>query len=435
MNHTSSVLTKSNSLLAGVIMSIVEAFNRMLLFLIVLIISPLSLFSISDALKIKISNVSYSDETVVRFLGSATTGFDSSYDAWKLFSSNANVPAIYTKIDSASELSINALPLLEEETTVALFLRLNVPGNYTFQSIELGAFPLKANIALEDTYTGMVYNFRGGSSFSINLGIISSSSNSRFFLRFSPVPDIHIENVSCNGLENGRIDINKPGTQSFDAFLKNTNGDTLQQALFVVQYAEFNGLPAGNYILELYSEYSTPDTNLLTITQPTAVVSDFSYSSLTSNTFGFTNNSSNASSFLWNFGDGIVDSLTLSPIHQDINDGLYNVVLTAFQGECSVSYSQPLTVSQLTTNLNDIGSINTFIVHQKDELFLLMYTTKAPEQIVKFEVYDMNGRLVYEDALLSNSQQQFIIRVSTGTYIFQLTSAMARIAQKVSIIK
>src|SRR6267378_3327803 len=63
---------------------------------------------LKDAIKLKVSGNSYSDETVIRFLEGASPGFDSNYDAWKLFSPNQNVPSIFTKEKTGKAVSVNA---------------------------------------------------------------------------------------------------------------------------------------------------------------------------------------------------------------------------------------------------------------------------------------------------------------------------------------
>lgn len=50
-------------------------------------------------------------------------------------------------------------------------------------------------------------------------------------------------------------------------------------------------------------------------------------------TIQFTNNSTNAISYLWDFGDGAT-STDPNPLHQYTNPGVYDVVLTAFAGMC-----------------------------------------------------------------------------------------------------
>lgn len=144
------------------------------------------LFSITDALKLKIQSGSYSDETVIRFLPSATPGFDASYDAWKIFSSNPLVPAIYTQIDSVSNLSINALPSLVDEQHLTVFTYAGNTGSYTITATEIGIFSPSVSIILEDTETGNNIDLRQSNvySFTVNDITAHNTNRNRFIIHF-----------------------------------------------------------------------------------------------------------------------------------------------------------------------------------------------------------------------------------------------------------
>ena len=53
---------------------------------------------VSDIVRLEVSGNGYTDETVIRFLDDATSGFDGQWDAHKLFGSVAEAPAIYSSI-------------------------------------------------------------------------------------------------------------------------------------------------------------------------------------------------------------------------------------------------------------------------------------------------------------------------------------------------
>ncbi len=150
--------------------------------------------TLSDALKIRIVNGTYSDETVVRFLSAATPGFDADYDAYKIISVAPSIPSVFTNIDPSSHLSINALPALVERTDVDLYTYIKTAGNYTFQSIELGSFAAGSRIVLEDKQTGMSYSFRDGSTTVIYLNANLVTAASRFTLHFIPVQPPPVSN-------------------------------------------------------------------------------------------------------------------------------------------------------------------------------------------------------------------------------------------------
>lgn len=174
--------------------------SKKIIIILLAIIFCLDANAITNALKVKITSGTYADETVVRFLPNTTTGFDSNYDAYKMFSLNALVPAVFTKIDSVSNLCVNALPLNSTEMDVELFVHIKSAGTYTFQSIESGAFATNVEIILEDKTTGMRYNFRNGSSISLNMNANTLNAPSRFVIHFSPLTTNVSTGITTNEL-------------------------------------------------------------------------------------------------------------------------------------------------------------------------------------------------------------------------------------------
>jgi len=73
------------------------------------------------SLSLKVAGGSYEDEVFIHFNQAATTAFDGSFDAFKLRSYNSAIPMIYTVGSDGSELAINGLPELDEQTVILFF--------------------------------------------------------------------------------------------------------------------------------------------------------------------------------------------------------------------------------------------------------------------------------------------------------------------------
>ena len=78
---------------------------------------------LNNAFRFKITGNGYSDETIIRLVNGASVNFDGSYDAWKLFSLNPNVPSLYTQISNGQELSINALPEFTKDPSITIYTK------------------------------------------------------------------------------------------------------------------------------------------------------------------------------------------------------------------------------------------------------------------------------------------------------------------------
>lgn len=97
----------------------------------------------------------------------------------------------------------------------------------------------------------------------------------------------------------------------------------------------------GNYSVTLTTNnsfYTESVTQVITI--GTTPIAGFSFIHCSNN---FINNSSCATSFYWNFGDGTFSNLTL-PSHQYADTGYYQVTLTAYNGTDSNKLTQPIHV-------------------------------------------------------------------------------------------
>ena len=93
---------------------------------------------------------------------------------------------------------------------------------------------------------------------------------------------------------------------------------------------------------------------------------DFTFNLLGNNTFQFNNNSTNATSFQWDFGDGEISNET-APSHTYQNDGVYVVELTAFNGCDTISFTQTVNVQALPS-----------AAFSSDVEICLLYTSPSP---------------------------------------------------------
>lgn len=235
------------------------------------LVLSLNATAIVDALKVKVINGTLTDETVIRFLPTATTGFDGSMDAYKLLSTSPTVPAAFTNLDSLNHLSINALPTMTSTVRIELFTHIKVAGTYTLQSIELGAFSPDVTIMLQDRFTGAKYAFRGGTSISFPMTVNTVATANRFVLYITPAtiilarPTDAIRGTTLTSSDDTKSSIqDKEGmdlnTSSLNAF--QNNGQlilTIQtEELSKVELYVFNttGQVVSNYSGSVMGEYT-----------------------------------------------------------------------------------------------------------------------------------------------------------------------------------
>jgi hypothetical protein len=126
--------------------------------------------------KLKITDVSsgFSDETVVRFLPSATEAHDRSVDALKLISPNRVVPSLFSMSTDELCLSINSLPETSGTTYTNIYLLHVQSSSFVLDLFyPVNGIPANERIYLEDVDNACYYI--GNSDFPVTVSRISSS--------------------------------------------------------------------------------------------------------------------------------------------------------------------------------------------------------------------------------------------------------------------
>jgi len=157
--------------------------------------------SLNDMIRITASNgANYTDEALVIFNSNATNGFDTQFDALKLFSNNINAPEIYTVADN-NKLVFNRFG--SYPAAIPLNVRLGVNANITLTASEFDNYDANISIKLEDMLTGTIQDLRQNPSytFAANIG----ENNNRFVIHFAQITGINENNggnVSIYAYEN-----------------------------------------------------------------------------------------------------------------------------------------------------------------------------------------------------------------------------------------
>ncbi len=165
-------------------------------------------------------------------------------------------------------------------------------------------------------------------------------------------------------------------------------------------------------------------------------VANFEIVSLNNNTVVFQNNSTNASSYLWEFGDGISSNLE-NPYHyyHNLEDG-YEVNLTAYNGCSSDSLALLIDATGIDDIINkDDVSLNIFPNPNKGTF--TMTAKGLLGQFVKISIFDVIGREVYniEKNNLSENWSETIKTNSleSGTYIVKIDTERGSVFDKLII--
>ncbi len=155
-----------------------------------------------NLLRLKISKGDFNDETVIRFNNDYTQGFDSDFDAYKLFSDEAMLQ-LYT-ISNNNELAVNSLPKISGNITIPLGLKALVNDEYSISWSGMDGFDMGTKIYLEDVKLNTMTSLMEATSYSL---IADPTDNfNRFKLHFVTesmlVNSLNDENTSVYCFEN-----------------------------------------------------------------------------------------------------------------------------------------------------------------------------------------------------------------------------------------
>lgn len=128
-----------------------------------------------------VDQVDLIDPMVVYFDENAESGFESQMDALKLMNTDWLVPNLYAIILDEKKLSINALPLLNDELLIIPFgIKTQRDGEVIFKIEDLIDISLGVQISMNDEVTGIKLNFKDSDENKVYLE--SGEYNDRFSL-------------------------------------------------------------------------------------------------------------------------------------------------------------------------------------------------------------------------------------------------------------
>jgi hypothetical protein len=199
--------------------------------------SPFYKDEVADIVRLEVSGNGFTDETVIRFLSAATTGFDGEWDAHKLFGSVPSAPAIYSSENG--KMSINSLP---PATSIPLGVYAGTSGEFTISATETTDFP---DVILEDIALATFTNLKS-KSYTFNYEV---NSGDRFILHFSPTGVPENEADLVNIYSNQRdVYVSVPDNTSGEIIVYNLLGQEVAHTRITGSLNKLS-LVNGNYYL------------------------------------------------------------------------------------------------------------------------------------------------------------------------------------------
>lgn len=147
----------------------------------------------------------------------------------------------------------------------------------------------------------------------------------------------------------------------------------------------------------------------------------------------FTNNSSNATSYNWNFGDGST-STEENPVHTYAAFGTYNVELTATNDCGSNKSTQSITLINAVNNFNSSFSI--FPNPVQNNYATIEFTANVNENF-SIKIISIEGKIIYEENIEANAGKNSIninfSNIEKGIYLVEISSKTE--IRKIQLVK
>ncbi len=375
------------------------------------------------------------NETVVYFDSAGSFIYSPLYDAPSLGTSPGYLN-IVTRFDSI-DYQIKCLPLLTQNMSIPIKVRTGISGTYQIYGNDIKNLPAGACIILHDKLTNADHDLRLGS---YTCFIADTESAARFILNIS-ISMLTVNgsfiNPTCTFSGNGLI-IASPVVGgcagSWNYYWKDSLNNIIKTSLLKNSPDTLSGINAGAYRVDITSNGMCTCTNgTCTCTNGMCTngtltfylhgtqspVALFTPSADTSNlTQGvvFTNNSTNANTYWWDFGDGMGANDTNTTYYY-ASQGTYTVILIAVSSVCADSsiYAREIVITNQTTGTKQTGAINSAMFISRDVTGYYVKFNYSTRQDVVISVSDLLGQKLTDDMEVKNTVNEKIY-VNTSNY-------------------
>ena len=269
--------------------------------------------------------------------------------------------------DSAVLTSIDARPTLSSYRTIPFGIASKDSG-YMKIVAEVGSTdpnsPAPAFVWLEQISTGKYYSILDTVKFKFQP---NPDFRSDFILHVGTICYSQPTDETCYGYNNGQIYVMSPNTTNFT--YKLTQGVNIIYSGVVAGIdTTISNLAAGSYVGVIRVNGIPVDSSNILISSPAPLIADFftDYNLVNQgSTVNFTDNSSGALTYLWNFGDGDSTTTVGSQSHIFLHPGSFTVTLTLSNNNgCQASTFDIVAVDSVfapiaNNHLNSHPNINT----------------------------------------------------------------------------
>jgi hypothetical protein len=141
----------------------------------------------------------------------------------------------------------------------------------------------------------------------------------------------------------------------------------------------------------------------------------FSFSVINDTTYTFTDASTNATSWHWDFGDGDTSNLQ-NPSHNFTSGGNYTVILTAYNGPCSATD----TLHIIGVGINETANAESFSVHPNPSQGNFTISFPGSKDKISIEIFTTLGEKIFSDTTCASEKEINIKSACVGIYLMKV---------------
>jgi PKD repeat protein len=177
---------------------------------------------------------------------------------------------------------------------------------------------------------------------------------------------------------------------------------------------------AGTYTVILTAEAGSSSATYqesVTVSAPAVVSAAYTFVA-EELTVSFTNTSTGATSYAWDFGDEN-SSTEENPVHSYADAGTYTVILTAESGSSSATYQESVVVSSTVGIGDSYATVSQ--VYPNPTSGIIMINLEGQAGSCTFKIYSLDGSLLYSEQKYNPGMHMVNISgYKSGTYLLQV---------------